>query len=121
MNGSPSQPRSFAFALWLACVLSCQHSFTQDRLPPLRQLIADTIAMANANREDYAEAMGSLAEAQAYLGELAAARETLGTEPSDFRLIAALWQCAQIEVERTGSIAAIPDAAWKSSPGTMHC
>jgi hypothetical protein len=98
-----------------------QPSFAQDSLPPLRQLIADTLAMANANRDDNAEALSSLAEAQAYLGEFAAARETLGVQPSDFRLTAALWQCAQIEVEQTGSVAAISDTAWKLDPGTMRC
>src|SRR5438046_2567234 len=72
----------------------------QDRLPPIRQLIAETLTLCNTDREYNGEPLGKLAEALCYLGDFAAARKTLlPYESGDFNIKLAHQNCAQIEIE----------------------
>jgi tetratricopeptide (TPR) repeat protein len=105
----------------LAIALRAGMADAQDRLPPVRQLIAETLALCNADRESNSLALYHLAEAQCYLGEFAAARKILPpyTQDNFFRQ-AAYQTCAEIEIELTGSTASVPDDLWKDGFGFMH-
>jgi hypothetical protein len=106
----------------LSIGLLANASRAQDSLPPVRRLIEETLALCNTDREDNAEPLNELAAAQCYLGDFTAAKKTiLPPEFSDFRVQVAHLNCAQIEIELTGSIASIPDSLWKIDPGTMRC
>src|SRR5688572_27245180 len=57
----------------------------QDRLPPAKQLIAETLALCKADRESNSSAINDLAEAQCYLGDFELARKTISPyAPNDF-------------------------------------
>jgi tetratricopeptide (TPR) repeat protein len=112
------------FSVWLSgTILVCLTNFSaaQEGLPPVRQLIAETLALCNADRESHSLALDYFAEAQCYLGDFAAARKTLPPYAPDNFFRAAYYQsCAQIEIEMTGSTASIPAALWKDDFGFMH-
>jgi hypothetical protein len=110
---------------WLAaCVVVAQASFCagQDRLPPIRVLIAETLALCNVDRESNATALNDVAAAQCYMGEFAGARNNLlPFTPDNFFQQAAHQTCARIEIELTGSTASIPEALWNDGFGFMRC
>jgi len=121
-TGRPNSLSLFAPSLWFACAAFSQHSLAQDSLPPVRQLISDTLALCNAVAEKDSEVLSQVAIAQCYLGEFFAARKTLQLgDSSDFKIQLAHQNCAQIEIERTGSIASIPSDLWQDERGTMQC
>src|SRR3954469_13359769 len=115
----------FFFSTLLLCsafVVRPTIATAQDGLPPVRQLIADTLKLCNDDRESNTSSLNELAAAQCYLGDFSAARKNLlPYERDDFFQQAAYQTCAQIEIELTGSTAAIPDALWKDGFGFMHC
>jgi tetratricopeptide (TPR) repeat protein len=97
------------------------HSIGQDALPPVRELLAQTLALCSADRENNRGALNDLAAAQCYLGEFAAARKTLlPHEPNDIFQLSAHHTCARIEIELTSSAANIPAALWNDEFGFMH-
>jgi tetratricopeptide (TPR) repeat protein len=112
------------FSAWLiGAVLVClaNSSAAQDGLPPVKQLIAETLALCNADRESNTLALNDLAEAQCYLGDFTSARKTLSpSAPDNFFRQAAHQKCAEIEIEITGSTDSIPAALWKDEFGFMH-
>jgi hypothetical protein len=100
--------------------LVANFSDAEEGLPPVRQLIAETLALCKADLENNSEALDTLAEAQCCLGDFATARKTLSSPGSaNFRV--AHLHCAQIEIELTGSIPSIPDSLWKYDGGVMRC
>lgn len=110
------------FSAWLigALLVGCI-SDAEDDLPPASKLLAEALALCNADREGNASALSDLAEAQCYLGDFASARKTLPpSDPNDFFQQATHQKCAQIEIEITGSTASIPAALWNDELGYMH-
>jgi tetratricopeptide (TPR) repeat protein len=94
----------------------------EDGLPPVRQLITETLTLCNADREENRSALNDVATAQCYLGEFAAARENLlPYTPEDFFQQAIHQRCARIEFAITGSTTSIPKALWNDGFGFMHC
>src|SRR5262245_66464960 len=116
--------RAIFFSAWLigaVIVWRTNPSTAQDGLPPVRQLIAETLTLCNVDRENNTSALNDLAAAQCYLGDFAAARKNLLPYGRDDIVQQAAHQaCAQIEIELTGSIASIPDALWNDGFGFMH-
>lgn len=117
---------SHSACLVAAALLNSLASSTpaQDTLPPLRQLIAETLTLANTDRENNSAALNDLAQAECYLGDFAAARKTLPPYgPQEFVQQAHHLACARIEIEITGSLDSIPRELWKSeiaSLGFIH-
>jgi hypothetical protein len=102
--------------IWLGCF-----SGAKDSMPPVRRLIAETLAACNADREGNSLALNDLAAAQCYLGDFDSARKTLlPFALDDIFQQAAHQTCAQIEIELTGSTAGIPQALWNDGFGFMH-
>src|SRR6476660_7344350 len=99
----PSTTFQFSRIAVSALLVANAGCVTDDSLPiqqpPLPQLVAKTLALCERDRENNAEALELLAQAQARLGDVAGARKTLGTysDSSDFRLTVAHLHCAQIE------------------------
>jgi len=114
-----SSQASLCTAIGFVVPLLAGLGYAQDSLPPVRQLIVETLTLCDADREENSESLDTLAEAQAYLGDFSAARKTLLSISTDWRL--AHLNCAKIEIELTGSVASIPDAYWKSDQGIMRC
>src|SRR6476620_3588772 len=123
MSSTTIQFRQVAVTALLIANAGCA---TDDLLPtqqpPVQQLVAETLALCEADRENNAEALAWLAEAQAHLGDFEGARKTLGpfSESKDFLLTVAHLHCAQIEIQLTGSTAAVSESMWKYDRGTMH-
>jgi tetratricopeptide (TPR) repeat protein len=93
----------------------------QDGLPPVGQLIAETLKLCETDGESHTQALNDLAAAKCYLGDFASARKILlPFGPDNFFQQAAHHTCAGIEIEATGSIASIPAALWKDDFGFMH-
>jgi tetratricopeptide (TPR) repeat protein len=112
----------FKLGFIVAALILANGSGTADEIPPIQQLITETLALCEADRENNAAALAQLAQAQSHLGDFAAARKTLGafSESEDFRLTVAHLHCAQIEIQLTGSTAAITEPMWEYGGGTMH-
>src|SRR5436190_21935728 len=62
----------YSVLLWIVSISSAQ-----DGLPPVRQLIAETLRLCNEDREESISSLNDLAAAQCYLGDFAAARKNL--------------------------------------------
>ncbi len=106
-------------AFYLALVTSLT---AQDTLPPVRQLLSETLARCNADRDENRAALNDLAVAQCYLREFDAARRTLTPYQADDIFQQAFHlRCARIEIQLTGSTENIPAALWKDGFGFMHC
>jgi hypothetical protein len=114
------QPYS-CFLIVSLTAFPAQFASGQDALPPVRQLLSETLALCNADRESHKAALNDLAAAQCYLRDFEAARKTLPPyEPLNFFQMAAHHKCASIEVELTGSTANIPPALWNDEFGFLH-
>lgn len=107
--------------LALLALVNADYLVGQDKLPAVRQLLAETLALCNADREENRTALNDLAAAQCYLGDFTAARKTLVPyEPGNIFQLSAHHKCARIEIALTGSEANIPAALWADELGFMH-
>src|SRR5580765_513083 len=98
----------------LACLVTLPSLATSgESLPPIKQLINETLALCNSDREENISALNDLAAAQCYLGDFAAARKNLlPYKPDDWFQQTKHQEFARIEIELTGSEASIPKALW---------
>jgi hypothetical protein len=111
-----------AFLILAFIVGLARSAGAQDGIPPVRQLIAETLAICDADREGNISALNDLAAAQCYLREFEAARKNLLPYTKDDVFQQTMHQqCACIEIEITGSADSVPKALWDDGFGFMHC
>src|SRR5262245_10659074 len=98
MNGHLTRYGILAWSCLLVagCLLGESFSVAQDRPPPVRKLIAETLVLCNVDREGNTSALNNLAIAQCYLGDFTAARANLlPFSPDNFFQQAIHQSCAQ--------------------------
>lgn len=93
-----------------------------EELPPARQLVAEVLQELGPEhrQREYVLTWNELAAAQACLGDFAAARRTLLPYENNLMILSGYYQCAAIELERTGSTTTLPDAIWRDEPDWAH-